>query len=93
MASTRRGELELAGEPVEKDEAVALRLVADVVGQPGEAVHGEQMVPDRTRQEPRGHRKFSAPACPSTVSVPGNESGVNIGMRSGASNCSFIECK
>ena len=36
---------------------------------------------------------FSAPACPSTVSVSGNEFGVNIAMRSGAINCSFMECK
>ncbi len=61
---TRGGELELAGEPIEQDESVASSLVADVVGQPGEAVHGEQMVPDRTRQEPRGHRKILSARLP-----------------------------
>jgi hypothetical protein len=32
-------------------------LVAEVVGEPGEPVHGEEVVTDRLRQQARGHRE------------------------------------
>ncbi len=61
---TRCGELELAGEPVEEEDAVAPGLVADVIGQPGEAVHRQKMVPHGTRQESRCHRKILSARLP-----------------------------
>ena len=47
-----------AVEPVEELQTVALRLVADVVGQAGEAVDRQKVVPDRTREKAQRHRKI-----------------------------------
>ena len=52
------GTIELGRQPVEELHAVALRLVADVVGQAGEPVDRQEVVPDRSGEKSQRHRKI-----------------------------------
>jgi hypothetical protein len=49
---------ELFGEPVKECRPVALRLIADVVGQPGKAIDRQEMSANSARQKSRGDGKI-----------------------------------
>ena len=53
---------QLGLEPVQLGQSVTLRLVADVVGQPGETVDGHQVGPHGAGQEPGGDGEVLVPA-------------------------------
>ena len=62
--------LDLAFQPVQGGQPVALIVVADLVDQPGESVEGQQVLAGRWREQPRGDPKvFPAGATEDLVRV------------------------